>query len=132
MYVRNAHTHACIVAKNRWAARGQQRHLFAPVSDGVLGNEEPTSLNVKLAWLGSTPRIVLRLATKLFIEEKEFMIVDGKSHVIGIALRLAKQLSYSRLHIQMLEKTSTESFTYCHEKNRKDVDGERRKVKDER
>jgi hypothetical protein len=55
-----------VVVKDRLAARKQQRHLFAPVRSGVLGNEGPMSLNIELAWLGSIPRIVLRLATRLF------------------------------------------------------------------
>jgi hypothetical protein len=58
------------------AARKQQHHLFAPVCCGVLGNEGPTTLNVELAWLGSIPRIVLRLATKLF--PRDIKDIDGK------------------------------------------------------
>ena len=65
-----------VVVKDRLAARKQQRHLFAPVRSGVLGNEGPTTLNVELAWLSSIPGIVLRLATKLF--HRDIKDIDGE------------------------------------------------------
>ena len=90
------------MVKDRLAARKQQRNLFAPVRSGILGNEGLTSLNVELAWLGSIPRIVLRLATRLFYRE----IKD-----------IEKLKTYREIK-------GTENRTET-EQNRKDIDGER-------
>jgi hypothetical protein len=56
--------------------RKLRSNLFAPVRSGVLGNEGLTTLNVELAWLGSIPRIALRLATNLF--HRDIKDVDGE------------------------------------------------------
>jgi hypothetical protein len=83
------------VVKERWAARKQQRHLFAPVRSGVLGNERQTTLKCCVGL--AIPGIVLHLATnelqkmstakcvdELRIHpEKGVMIIKGKSHIIG-------------------------------------------------
>jgi hypothetical protein len=48
------------VVKDRWAARGQQHHLFVPVSGGVFGNEGPTTLKCPVSLV--IPGIVLQIA----------------------------------------------------------------------
>jgi hypothetical protein len=88
-----------VVVKDRLVARKQQRHLFAPVRCGVLGNEGPTTLKCCVGL--AIPGIVLHIATnqlqktstakyvdELHIHpEKGFMIIKGNSHIIGERLK---------------------------------------------
>jgi hypothetical protein len=66
------------MVNDQLAARKHQRHLFAPVCSGILGNEGPTTLKT------STAKCVDELRIH---PEKGFMIVKGNSHIIGERLK---------------------------------------------